>query len=295
VVGASTDTPPARLVNGSIVRQQRPVPHEQTGNVDGANVLDCVFSFLFGDGPPRPESYDRWRTIAAVIRHYDGVVPAEILAPYLDQPPPLPESTGEDDIQKAREAAIAPVVEHFRGKPRAVPNGRGFLVYMFPELLGDAAAQTLGIKGAQDPIPRTLTEGEWVFSRRSFAELGAVATLGAVNLVGALWLHFASMPGRVISRLIGPISAKLLLFLARWLLVPYALLFLAVPGMRLVMQSVSNRGIRSRNAAREAHTAALDASRRDPGSLLREKEQYARVLWTTALKAPSGIAAANVV
>lgn len=52
----------------------------------GMNLLEAIFSFLFGDGDPNWNlEQRRIRAIASLIRHNNYVVVAEQVRPYLDE------------------------------------------------------------------------------------------------------------------------------------------------------------------------------------------------------------------
>ena len=93
------------------------------GKVDGKedkkpNFLMNVFSYLFGNGDPNQKFEElEWQTIAKVIEVNQGVVTAEMLAPY----------AGEDPKD---EDWMVHVLTRFNGMPEVTENGG--IVYTFP-------------------------------------------------------------------------------------------------------------------------------------------------------------------
>mmetsp|Transcript_76447 Transcript_76447/g.212347 ORF Transcript_76447/g.212347 Transcript_76447/m.212347 type:complete len:541 (-) Transcript_76447:21-1643(-) len=289
VVGAPSESSNARMVAGRIVRdvpaRARQVQDQgAASSMEVANVVDAVFSFLFGDGVPQPSALERWRLVATVIRREGGVISAETLAPYLERPAPAPAPADREYC--VSEEFIAPVVEHFRGRPEVVPGGRGLIVYVFAELLGDSAARTLGLASRAPEVPRSLAEGEWVFSQRSSRELQATAALGLVNLCGAFWISIATGSRGSIRTYVGPLTALTLGWIARWALLPYAVLFVAVPAVRAIVQVLANIGVRSRNTTRDCHADRIEAAGTETGSAFLDKLRYATVLRKSVAMTP---------
>eukprot|EP00930_Biecheleria_cincta_P020785 TRINITY_DN15557_c1_g1_i1.p1 TRINITY_DN15557_c1_g1~~TRINITY_DN15557_c1_g1_i1.p1 ORF type:complete len:538 (+),score=72.32 TRINITY_DN15557_c1_g1_i1:48-1661(+) len=298
-IGSSTSgSLPARLVDGHI---RRDVP--ASSSAEGTNIVEAVFSFLFGDGPPQPGPLEHWRLLAALMRQSNGVVTGEMLTPYLAQPPPSP-AAGLDvedwtAWSQTCDASIIPVVEHFRGRPEATEDGSG-LVYTFHELLGGAAARRLGVEEQpSEPVPRCLVEGEWQFSKRSSWELRCTLALGLLNLLGALWLMLATSPRGSVVRFLGRGVGLLLGLLTRWALLPYAVMFLLLPCLRAAWVFWSNRGVHARNEIREMHASRLEAAQQDGGAMnchaVRAKLHHADRLRRTAKLKPSGPAASHAV
>merc|ERR1711957_360381 len=190
---------------------------------------------------------------------------------------------------------MAPVVEHFRGKPAAVPGSGGLIVYTFPELLGDKSASVLGIKEARQSLPPLLEEGSWTFSNRSSREMLIVIALGVVNLIGSFWLYKASQRGGSLAWVIGPWRAHFFGILAYWSLLPYAVLFLLIPLGRAASQELGNRGVKMRNGARKSHAAHLEELTKDKGSALQSKIFYASSLRRKMQSVPAGRIAASAV
>jgi hypothetical protein len=82
------------------------------------NFLMNVFSYLFGDGDPNPNFEEaEWQTIAQVIEANQGVVTAEMLAPY----------AGEDPKD---EDWMVHVLQRFNGIPEVAESGG--IIYTFP-------------------------------------------------------------------------------------------------------------------------------------------------------------------
>lgn len=137
------------------------------------NFFEAIFSFLFGDGNPNLKLEERrWQQVAAVIRHHDGAVVAEQIAPYLD-------NIGEG-YSREYEDYMLPVLTRFNGQPAVSPDGQ--IVYHFPEL------QVMASQRRSQTVPPYLQELPWRFSTASSGQIILSAGLGAVNFVGALVL-----------------------------------------------------------------------------------------------------------
>jgi hypothetical protein len=320
-----------RIVRGRILAPQEEegaLLGEDSENKPEMNFLDGIFSFLFGDAPPGPSLPERWAAIAAFIRQQSGIVAAEQLLPLFL---PLPKvdistsaaaratdtaSTGQDGSTATSEGAGAidiaalassPIIQQslmgvlarFGGKPVAIKTVNGakkIILYDFPRLR-DLGAMAGGDSAASSTFAvDVLGEERWRFSCASDSQQAWAFGLGALNLVGALWLRRQAtildlLPSEVASKaLLGPtrVAARALRnkqFLERvlpfalkisWLLQLYALLFLVIPALRSIYIHLANNRIDSCNAQRQAVAKAVRKAASEHGSQLHEQLQCAQ-------------------
>ncbi len=183
-------------------------------------LLNC-FSFLFGEGDPNFDLDERrWKLLAQVIRENEGVVTAELLAPYFGRNP-----DGDKDF--------CAVLARFNGVP--VVTDKGNIVYHFPSL--SSPSRDL----LRDPLPACLEERLWQFTSIPSHALRGVYALVTLNFLGSLllfwyWLHV--LPDKQLSGL--PAAALLLSI--------YGGLFLFIPLIRLVTIQVLNSTVKARNS-----------------------------------------------
>ena len=183
--------------------------------------LDC-FSFLFGDGRPNSNLQDiRWAQIARVIKAYGGVVSAEQLAPFLDG-------------DQSDSGMILNALAQFNGHPEVTRSG--YIVYVFPDFMNDKFVPPIA-NVRSEPY---LHEDGWKFSALPTHTIIVVTTLAFLNFAGSWWLfgHIAS------------IHMLHTLAIVIDVLLTYAIVFLAIPAVRIVAIWVLNERIRQRNNRR---------------------------------------------
>lgn len=202
-------------------------------------LLESVFSFLFGDGNPNADLDERrWREIASMIRTYDGVVIAEQIAPYLDETSRL-----EGD-----EYFVVPVLAKFNGFPEV--SDVGTLAYKFPELQKVASERKSKTKSAY------LQEKIWKFSQAPQGKIALSIGLGVFYLVAALVLkNLLLNPKLALTIASGGFFG--LVNAAMGFLLGYAILFLSTPLVRYFVLQYLNKGIRDRNQKRSASAEKL--------------------------------------
>ncbi len=217
----------------------------RAANESEMNFLEAVFSFLFGDGNPNADLEEkRWRAIATVIRNNDGAVIAEQITPYLDDLGSGYENEYED--------YMLPVLTRFSGRPEVSPNGD--IIYHFPAL------QVMAEKQGKQSVASYLKEAVWKFSNASSGKLTLAAGLGGVNIAGAAILGVLLQNLRAegaIAQIGGWIGFVDSIY---WLLLAYAVGFLAVPLVRYLWIRNRNRRIETRNEQRQQQAEALNAA-----------------------------------
>jgi hypothetical protein len=218
------------------------------------NFLEAVFSFLFGDGNPNANrEAQRWQTIATVIRNNRGAVAAEQIAPYLDE-------LGQSSSQEYEDYML-PVLTRFNGRPEVSPTGQ--IVYHFPEL------QVMAKQQQPVPVPALLKEARWRFSAAGTGQIILAASLGVVNIVGALILA-----GLLSDPAIAAETGSFITFINVIfpLLLAYGVAFLTVPLIRYFWIQGRNVKIEGRNQQRQQRAIALE----QPTPVLQQKLVYAR-------------------
>lgn len=202
--------------------------------------LDAAFSVLFGDGNPnRDREQRRWSRIGCFLRHRDGAVIAEDLAPLLD----LPQRPRDGEHATAlADAAMLPVLLRFDGRPEV--SERGDLAYHFPALQVDAAP------GGRIPRPARKTASEFPspplrerrlpFSRTSSGQRWTYFGLSTTLLVLAPMLFDLIRPTPAALAALGQFA------------IGYALVLLLIPLLRLPFLHWRNRRIERRNHRRRS-------------------------------------------
>ena len=214
------------------------------------NFLESVFSFLFGDGDPNADLEEhRWQAIGSVIRHHQGSVIGEQIAPYVDQ-------VDQD------EDYMIPVLSRFNGYPEVSPQGD--IVYYFPELQVMASRK----KTESKPASGWLQEKLWRFSQANGSQITLAAGLGALNIILAFVLETLLQDGTIAAELGGVVALADSL---SWFLLGYGVLYLAIPLVRYFWIQGRNPKIVKRNQAREQRAIAL----KQPDQSLRQKLTYA--------------------
>lgn len=187
-------------------------------------LLNC-FSFLFGDGDPNEGLEEkRWQLIAQVIKKNHNVLTAEQLAPY----------TGADPKD---EDAVLPTLVRFNGRPEVTPSGN--IVYVFESMQTTAADQNVN-------PPAYLQEFNWKFTNVPDGELLPVYLVAGFNLAGAyvVWNFFTNH-----LNMTSVASLHGLMVLVNCLLV-YAIAFVTVPTVRVIINAFRNKAIDKRNVDR---------------------------------------------
>ncbi len=213
------------------------------------NFLNAVYSFLFGDGNPNANLEElRWRNIGQVIRKNRGAITAEQVAPYLE------------DVSPYNEDHILPVLIRFNGLPEVSPVGD--LVYRFPD------SQTFAQQRKFKHIQPYLKEKVWKFSAASTGQMWTISLLAAVNCGGALFLG-ALLKGLAVKGGIIAVAASLY-----WIILLYAIGFIAIPIGRWMWLQWANGKIRARNQQRSQHVAQLSAGSDDLTRKLQFAEKF---------------------
>ena len=241
------------------------------GNRSSMNWLEAIFSFYFGDGNPNAELEDeRWRLIGSVIRNHQGAIAAEQVAPYLDDIGGVSEQ--ED------EAYILPILTRFNGRPTV--TNEGDLLYRFPEL------QTTVEQYAAQSVPATLSEQRWRFSLASPGQMALAAGLGAVNIIGIIWLGL--LPDLDSSLGLPTAAYNLYESISNiyGLLFVYAVTLAIIPIVRLLWIKSRNPGIDHRNQQRQERAETIA----QPSPELRRKLNYAQQLAQTTVVTSQNLA-----
>lgn len=234
------------------------------------NFLDKCFSFLFGDGNPNAAlEENRWHNIAATLKANNGVVVAEQIAPFVDNP-----GKNED--------WVLPILVRFNGSCDVSETGN--IIYSFPSFQQAAfanspteqnttssdTAENSNVEQLHDLFRKQLQQRK-IAKQRSAAALttepylkelpwelthvtgGARATiicLAVVIMLGGLWLTSMAM----FMPLLFALSPLLLAMSA------YGAMFLVIPGIRWIVIQNLNKGIEQRNSARyTAHHQVINA------------------------------------
>jgi len=260
--------------------------------------LESVFSVLFGDGNPNASIEERRsKAVAQLIRARGGAVTAEELAPYMDPdggPPTeeglvdegyvlpavtrfggVPEVTEDgdiiytfDDLQVSaegtggKESLMKMPVSEIR--KLADKEGVSLAGLFDKEDLVAALSTAMQVKGEREasaPLSPFLREQEYEFSLASTGQKVAVGVLGAVNLVGALYLgNLFSSPaiaGKTLVGLLGFVQAAYPFLLA------YGIGFVAVPILRYFKVQSDNAKIEERNRNRAQYAFMLKQGSKD--------------------------------
>lgn len=238
-------------------QHQRHKSHSQTQENE-MNFLEAVFSFLFGNGNPNYNLYERrWQAIATVIKNNQGVVVAEQVAPYLD------------DLGKGYaleyEEYMLPVLIHFNGRPEVSPDGE--IVYHFPEL------QTTVKEWNSQPVSAYLKEKPRRFSEATSGQIILATGLGAANFVGALVLGSLLADGTAVAHIGGFIAFVEVIYP---ILLAYGVGFLVLPLIRYFWVQWRNSKVEVRNQQRQERAIALNQA----DSNLKHKIEYTKKLAT---------------
>jgi hypothetical protein len=216
---------------GSGSNYAEPVSPEE---VKELSFLGAVFSVLFGDGNPNAKLEElRWRSIGQTIRKNRGVITAEQVAPYLD------------NVSPHSEDHILPVLLRFNGQPEVSPIGD--IVYRFPDV------QAISQKQKFKRLSSYLEEKTWQFSAATHSQRWQIGLLAAFNCSGALALGWILKGMSTVGGLLG-FAASIY-----WILLIYAVGFVAIPIGRLIWLQWVNNKISTRNNQRRRQVALLNS------------------------------------
>lgn len=239
------------------------------------NWLEAIFSFYFGDGDPNSHlEEDRWHLIGEVIRHHQGAIAAEQVAPYLDDI--------DRTIQLEEEDYILPVLSRFNGRPTVTDSGN--LVYQFSDLqvTAEAESDTPRLSGNASAsrsknsftgkLPDVLPEKPWAFSQATPGQMMMAAGLGIANISGIIWLGL--LPDAIPNT---PLYAVYQFTEQIYMgLLAYALMLGIVPIVRYVTTQIRNGSIQQRNQAREERSQLLQNPSTPLSQKLNEVRQFAQ-------------------
>jgi hypothetical protein len=218
------------------------------------NVLEAIFSFIFGDGSPNYNfSQRQLNAIGSMIRHNHGAVTAEQLKPYLDSCL----LTTMSNEKSSHEEYVLPILHALRGKPWATDDGQ--LVYQFPHLktskidIECEIDEPLLIAGSE-VIPPPIYEKKWSFSRANSYQISVAVALGVVNLVECVVLGII-LSGKTEIDLTQLGTLVTLVAGLHKLLIGYAIAYFAIPLLRYGTQVLLNQKIDGRNARRREQTS----------------------------------------
>lgn len=234
-------------------RLSRQQPVGRAADKSEMNLLEAIFSFLFGDGNPNANLDEhRWQAIGSVIRNHQGTAIAEQLVPYLDEPAPEP-SDADDD-------AILPVLLRFKGDPQVSPTGD--IVYRFPELQTTATQQS-----SQSTTEDYLQESPWRFSKATSGQIMLSIGWGGINIVLLLVLY------ALLQDAAGELGGYVGFVQAIYgVLMAYGVSFLSIPLIRYFWVQSRNEKIERRNQQRRERAALLES----PSPDLQQKLNYAK-------------------
>lgn len=241
-------------------------------------VLSIAVEFLFGPSPfsPGPSQSEKWKFRAVALvqlssRNAGTGVSLEEMSPLADFPPASLQSTAT-----VVEQGLS-IVAHFNGVPVEddTNNNLGKAKFVFPELMAesvvavrheilpdddDGSWATLFYMKTENPVRQQsssngrlhyMKEFRYRFTKLSLQELLQCLLLGALNLVGVLWLGYSLSPGGVlevpVSSALGLVLRKALLPVLRF----YAFFFFCLPGARLAIIISLNLLLERRNKRRE--------------------------------------------
>lgn len=263
---------------------QREAPDTLKSTGTKSNFLDNCFTLLFGYGDPNPElEHKRWSMIAQAIQKHRGVVVAEQLAPYADEP-------------TASEDWMLPILVRFNGVPDVTESGT--IIYSFPEFQRGAvpssadanSSLTVAEQQSSDEalrniysrfvarqgdqvsaakagfmLPAYLKEELWKFCELSAGSITAIAAFAAVATLGsaALMLFAAKM-----SFLAAFTPVLVAIFV-------YGLMFAVIPGIRWLLEQRMNEKIERRNQVRYQQAQRLSTAAQEPEVLKRLEEASA--------------------
>lgn len=245
-----------------------------TGENDGQKgILSVAVEFLFGPEPASPDNQTYfWKVRAAVITQASAIEPGDgvslaTLSPYMSDPP----ESLTDGSTKVVEQGLT-IVAHFNGIPVRSGKNLSEARFAFPELMAESAVSSrlertvypdngswedfLFTRDGASPqrsmeIPEYLNEERYRFTNLSGSQLSHCTTLGFLNLLGVIWLGQSVSSGGILPVTHGTgLHLFLLGFLIPVLRI-YAVMFLAVPAVRLGVLVLLNKRRAERNRRRQ--------------------------------------------
>lgn len=255
--------------------------------------LSNVFIYLFGEGDPNKNFEEsEWQAIAQVIEANQGVVTAEMLAPY----------SGEDPKD---EDWMVHVLQRFNGIPDVTEAGG--IIYTFPAFQnhlnpdssdfrpGNSAMGAIGRTGGVAPdaptddlsnlyrghlsrqsagrageqrrmhLDRALTEKTWQFMPVDPGPMWLIIFFGLTLIFGSIFI--LNNPVILVGHILHPLIPALNVVFA------YGLLFFFIPAIRFVIYRVINDKIDARNKDRLEYAAQLANPSPDLAQKLEEARQ----------------------
>ncbi|GAX15114.1 hypothetical protein FisN_12Lh192 [Fistulifera solaris] len=257
--------------------------NEREGTTSGERhkgLLSIAIEFLFGPDPPQPEDPSAvWRLRVAVIlsgprKHKEGSVSLADLTPYVDYPP----RNSQQSAQLIEQTIL--IVAHFNGVPKEACDSTERLLdaeFLFPELIVESDLgpyqQTVweddetfsaflyrkdgASRQVSDSVPDYWHEERYKFSRLTATQLIHCVTLGFLNFFGVQWLRQWTNESGLIttSFAVGYVLAFIFPILHI-----YAMVFLAIPAIRMGILLILNRKRNERNRRRQSLAVALEKS-----------------------------------
>jgi hypothetical protein len=257
--------------------------NEREGTTAGEGqkgLLSVAVEFLFGPDPPHPEDPSAiWRLRVAVIlngsrKQKDGSVSLADLTPFVDYP-----SRNRQQSAQLVEQTIL-IVAHFNGIPKEASDLTDNLLdaeFFFPELIAESDIgpyqhdvweddETLSAflfrkDGASrkvlDNIPDYWHEERYKFTTLTATQLFHCVTLGFLNFFGVQWLRqWTNESGLIATNsAVGYVLAFMFPILHN-----YAVIFLAIPAIRMITLLILNRMRNERNRRRQSLAVALSGS-----------------------------------
>ena len=208
---------------------------------DKLQLLEAIFSFLFGDGDPNADLEERrWQTIGRVITNNGGAIAAEQVVPYLDE-------LGEG-WDKEYEDYMLPVLSRFNGQPEVSPTGD--MVYYFPEL------QVSALERWKSSVGAYLKEAKRKFTAATSDQVMLSIGLGSANIIGAVVLQ-GMLENALAQGIVLPAAAVFAQSILGVLMF-YGISFLTIPLVRYYWVQWRNSKIEKRNDERAERATALN-------------------------------------
>ncbi|CAB9502634.1 expressed unknown protein [Seminavis robusta] len=298
-----SDVSGVRLVRGGDwARQQQQLqqPVQQGSSDEQRGLLSIAVEYLFGPTPfaPGPSETEKWKLRAAAIvqlaSNHQGVS-LQQLSPYTDEPP----SSVDQDVT-ALVAGGLQIVTHFNGVPAKTTTEMKphMAQFSFPELMGESqyAARYENLADDEDaddeswgsllcvgatglgrpsrrtgatasPVPTHLTERRYKFTKLQTNQFVYCVSLGALNLVGVIWLKQSLEPKGMLFIPDGTLMATIIKHGLMKVLYFYAILFFVLPAARLALIALLNARIRKRNSRRKGLASSLNVSSSVPAQV----------------------------
>ncbi|KAL3643336.1 hypothetical protein CASFOL_014151 [Castilleja foliolosa] len=240
----------------------------RSGYLYRAKFIDCIFSYVFGDGDPNQGIEEkRWKMIGLYIALNGCVVTAEEIAP--------PYLLDSETKKMNDESYMLPVLNRFNGQP--IVDESGNILYHFPSLhctslptwtSREYAGRWVdrGIK-----VDKFLEEQQWKFSKLDDKALDFVSGILRYNLFCVVLLGFA------VEAELGSGSFYSLRSFIPSLITMYAIYavsFNVISSIRWVLIKKRNAEIVKRNEARRELAKSLES----PNLYLMQKLSSARAM-----------------